>query len=120
MAAQDLTSLVAGATGLGLISLCTIPALWNLMSSVSSSKKYCLPKVYIDKDGTATEESTAKFSAKIPKAVIAVLTILGFSIATTIAVLGTLSLNKDALYLANWINCGAWVCRETNCNGPPR
>jgi hypothetical protein len=109
MANDDFISLISGVTGLGLILLCTVPALFLSSSSILRSKQYGLLTIYEDKDGVATEQSAAEFSAKSPKIAIITLSLLGLSVSLSIAVLGTLGLTEDGLFIANWINCGAWV-----------
>jgi hypothetical protein len=106
----DPASLISGAVGLALILFCSIPSFLELTSTVWTLKRYTLAKVYEDKDGVATEEGTEKFSAKVPKIIIATLSLLGLAVSTTLAVLGTLGWAKDGLFIESWINCGAWVC----------
>jgi hypothetical protein len=109
MASQSSTSLVSGAIGFILILLCTIPAVSNLLSTLFTPRNYALPKVYEDKDGEATEESMLRFSAKIPKAIVVTLSVLGLVVSTVLGTLGTLRLAKDGLFIENWINCASWV-----------
>jgi hypothetical protein len=105
--ASTLTSLLPGATALGLISLCTFPSL-----STFTAKRDGWPKVYEDEDGVATEEGTATFSVKLPKILIGTLTFLGLLVSTAIAILETLGLAKDGFLIENWLNAASWVGRS--------
>lgn len=102
--------LVAGATSFGLIFLFAISALYNLLSSLFEARKYGLPLVYVDKDGISTEELTAMFTTTIPKIAVGSFSCLGFIIATALAILGTLGVTEDNLFIEDWINAGSWVC----------
>jgi hypothetical protein len=102
--------LAASAAGVGLIFLSTISSLSILLSSLLKARKHGLPQVYADKDGISTEELTAKFNTKIAKIAIWLLSLGGFSAATSLAVLGTLGRTDDNLFIEDWLNAGSWVC----------
>jgi hypothetical protein len=101
--------LLSGAAGFGLIFLCTIPSLSSLLSSLLRTRKYGLPQVYIDEDGTSTEELTAKFTTKVPKIAIGILSCLGLAVATSLAILDSLGRTDGSLIIENWVNVGSWV-----------
>jgi len=100
-------SLVVGvAAGLGVIALASLP-------SVSSFLRRKEPRqaIYEDADGKSTPESMEAYSAKLPKAVLLVLSALGCAASLTNAVLVTLNLGKDGLFLEDWLSSAAWVRR---------
>src|SRR5277367_1914082 len=101
--------LLAGAAGVGLICLCTISSLSSLFSSLLRTRKYGLPQVYADEDGISTEELTAKFTTKISKLAIGILSCLGLAVAASLAILGTLGRTDDSLFIEDWLNAGSWV-----------
>jgi hypothetical protein len=103
------TGLLAGAIGLGLIVLCTVVSTVILGSSLLKIKKTGLPLVYEDKDGASTQNLTAKFSSKLPKTVITLSSLLGLATSVAIAVLSTLDIAEDGLFLEDWLNAAAWV-----------
>jgi hypothetical protein len=104
------SELVASAAGVGLIFLCTISSLSSLLASLVKARKHGLPQVYSDKDGISTEELTAKFTTTIPKVAIGLLSLAGFAVATSLAILGTLGRTNDSLFIEDWLNAGSWVC----------
>lgn len=101
--------LLLGAAGVGLIFLCTISSLSSLFSSLLRTRKYGTPQVYSDEDGISTEELTAKFTTKLLKIVIGIFSCLGFGVAISLAILGTLGRTDDGLFIENWLNAGSWV-----------
>lgn len=101
--------LVIGAAGVGLIFLFTFSALFVLIPSLLRARKHGLPQVYVDKDGQSTEELTAKFTTTIPKIAIGLLSLGGFAVATSIAILSTLGRTDDNLFIEDWLNAGSWV-----------
>jgi hypothetical protein len=98
-----------GVAGVGIVFLCTLSSLSSLLSSLLRARKYGLPKVYIDEDGISTEELTAKFTTKISKITIGILSCLGLAVATSLAILGTLGRTDDGLFIEDWLNAGSWV-----------
>lgn len=102
-------SLVAGVgTGLGAIALCSIPAVSGLILQLSRRE----PKqeeLYEDGDGKSTPESVKAYSAKLSKSAIVLLASLGSGASLAVAVLVTLRIGKDGLFLENWLSAGAWV-----------
>lgn len=101
--------LLLGAAGIGLIFLCTISSLSSLLSGLLWTRKFGLPQVYVDEDGISTEELTAKFTTKISKIAIGILSCLGLAVATSLAILGTLGRTDDSLFIEDWLNAGSWV-----------
>jgi hypothetical protein len=101
--------LFLGAAGVGLIFLCTISSLSSLLSGLLRTRQYGLPQVYVDEDGISTEELTAKFTTKISKIAIGILSCLGLAVATSLAILGTLGRTDDSLFIEDWLNAGSWV-----------
>jgi len=104
----DSRSLAVGSVGLVLVFLLTLPALKQFVAHFREPKPK--PRIYEDKDGIATEESTAKYSTTIPKILLAIFTILGLLTAIGLAVLGTVNYDQDPMYIENWINFAQWVC----------
>ncbi len=101
--------LLLGAAGVGLILLCTISSLSSLFSSLLSTRKHGTLQVYADEDGTSTEELTAKFTTKLSRITIGILSCLGLGVATSLAVLGTLGRTSDGRVIEDWLNAGSWV-----------
>jgi hypothetical protein len=101
--------LILGAAGVGLVFLRTISSVSSLFSSLLGTRKYGLPHVYVDEDGISTEELTAKFTTKISKITIGILSCIGLAAATSLAILGTLGLTDDGLFVEDWLNAGSWV-----------
>lgn len=98
---------VAVATGLGIILLVSIPAFLTLTLQLTTRQ----PKqeTYEDKDGKATPESVTAYSAKLPKTLIALFAALTCSTGIATAVLATLHIGQDGLFLENWLSAGASV-----------
>jgi hypothetical protein len=101
--------LAAGAAGLVLLVLLTVPALLATVSHFREAQSKA-SLIYEDKDGVASEESMAAYSAKVPKIIISILSVLGFSTGTAVAVLGTLHQHRDIALLPDWLNVAQWVC----------
>ena len=98
-----------GAVACAVICVCTIRTIFILTSSIAQTKKSGIPQIYEDKDGAATPESTAEFSAKVPKIIVGLLSFSGLGVSSAIAVLGTID-GKDVFFLENWLNAASWVC----------
>ncbi|RFU32555.1 hypothetical protein B7463_g3759, partial [Scytalidium lignicola] len=100
------TSIVPGAIALALILLFTAPA----TVAVASHFRDVKPKVtiYEDKDGVATKESTEAYSAKVPKSLLVIFTVLGLFNAIALAALDVLKLSEDGDLRGAWINVGQW------------
>jgi hypothetical protein len=106
MLESDLRSLVAGVAGFGLISFLTLPSLHGIVSHLRGPKPK--PELYADKDGIATKESMARYSAKIPKILLSIFTISGLCMSIALAALGTLD-QETRMFKENWINAAGWV-----------
>ena len=101
-------SLVVGvASGLAVIALASIPAVSSFLR-----RRERQPAIYEDGDGTSTIEAMRAYSAKIPKTAIFLLSALGCAASLAIAVLVTLRLGKDGLFLEDWLSSVAWVSLE--------
>ena len=99
--------IVAVATGLGIIGLVSLPAVTTFSSQLTTRD----PKqdAYEDEDGKATPESVKAYSAKLPKSLIVLFAALGCATAIATAVLATLDIGKDGLFLENWLSAAASV-----------
>jgi hypothetical protein len=94
---------------LALDLLLTAPSVIAIHSHFRHKKPK--PRLYEDKDGVASEQSMAAYSAKIPKIVLAIFTIAGFAIATSLAVLTTLNRHENTTFVQNWLNVAQWVMK---------
>ena len=101
------TSFAAGAAVLALLLILTFPSLSAIASHFREPKTKV--EIYKDKDGVATEHSMAAFSAKAPKTLLSIFTLLGLASSLALAVLGTLNRAHDFTFLQNWISVGQWV-----------
>jgi hypothetical protein len=107
MLEYDSRSLAAGAGGLALILLLTLPSVSAVASHFRETKSKF--QVYEDKDGIASEESMAAYSAKTPKILLTIFAVFGLLTATSLAVLGTLNRDHDFTFIQNWLNVAQWV-----------
>lgn len=98
---------IASATGLGLVGLVSIPAIINLAIQLTTRE----PKqdTYEDEDGKATPESIKAYTAKLPKTLIAIFAVITSATSIVTAVLTTLHIGIDGLFLENWLSAGASV-----------
>lgn len=106
MTEKDSRSLASGIAGTVIILFLTLPSVIGILSHLRSSKPK--PRIYEDKDGVATEESMAKYSAKLPKIFLVVFVALGLCTSTALAILGTLGSPTPTL-LEDWLNAAQWV-----------
>ncbi|RAL13245.1 P-loop containing nucleoside triphosphate hydrolase protein [Aspergillus homomorphus CBS 101889] len=116
-----MASLVVDALGLGLISCCSVPALLTIIN------RFREPKVgtgsdspdtaetpvfglssYEDEDGNATPESLDTFSASWQRVAIVVLSVLGFGVALSQAIISTESDRREYV-IPVWLQMGAWM-----------
>lgn len=104
---QDDSLNIAVVTGLAVIGLVSVPAVTAFVLQLTTRE----PKknTYEDEDGKATPESIKAYSAKWPKTFIVLFALVssGTSIAT--AILTTLHIGNDGLFLENWLTTGASV-----------
>ena len=115
MLENDSRSLASGVAGLALVLLLTFPSSIGIGSHFRESKQKST--VYEDKDGVASEESMAEYTAKIPKILLSIFSILGLFTAIALAVLGTLNQDANRMFVENWLNVGEWVhTRESRCH----
>ena len=103
---QD-SMVVAVATGLGIVGLVSIPAVFTFMLQLATRQQK--QDTYEDEDGKATPESVAAYSAKLPRTLIVLFAALTCSTGIATAVLATLPLGQDGLFLENWLSAGASV-----------
>jgi hypothetical protein len=108
MLEYDSRSLAVGEASLGLVFLLTFPSVSAIISHFRETKSKS--EIYEDKDGTASKESMAAYSAKAPKTLLSFFTIIGFLTATSLALLGTLNRDHDLTFIQNWLNAAQWVC----------
>ncbi|UKZ75371.1 hypothetical protein TrVFT333_003054 [Trichoderma virens FT-333] len=89
---------IAGSAVVGLLSL---PAVFALLTQIRNRT----PKdnFYQDVDGTSTPEAVASFSNKWPKVAILLLSLTSFGPSLALSVLSSLHLNKDDLFVPNWL-----------------
>lgn len=111
MAQRNKESLAGAIGGVILILLTTTPALLQLekKTHVSRSAQKKSGQVYEDKDGAATEASEAAYSATLPLCLICAFSLLGFVVSTTLAILVTLDITRDGMFIENWLIVTAWV-----------
>lgn len=98
---------IAVATGLAIVGLVSLPALSAFVSQLTVREPK--PDTYEDEDGKATPESVKAYSAKVAKFFILLFAALGCATAIATAVLATLHIKKDAIFLENWLSAGASV-----------
>jgi hypothetical protein len=93
--------------GLGVVALCSIPALTGFFAQLRSRS----PKKdsYEDLDGKATPEAFAAFSNKWSKALVFLVTAIGCGCSIAVSILSTLHLDLDGLTLENWLGSASWV-----------
>ncbi|KAI1384101.1 putative ATP-binding cassette transporter protein [Hypoxylon trugodes] len=98
------TVIVTSAVGLGAVAILTVPAALNLGRLRSRGSKYATG-IYEDKDGKSTPEAVKAFSAKIPKAAILILSLIGLGLSIALAVNSTLDRQsiEGGLFLGNWL-----------------
>ncbi|KAF7715755.1 Uncharacterized protein PECH_006200 [Penicillium ucsense] len=109
----QVASLVAGAVGLSITALDSIPAIncivGRLVRKSASFEEADLAKsAYRDEDGEATEESLKAFSDWWHRWVIAIFSVIGFGVALALAVLTTLRHEWGSLELT-WLEFGIWT-----------
>ncbi|KAG8163353.1 hypothetical protein KVR01_006650 [Diaporthe batatas] len=102
---HDSSMVVAVATGLGIIGLVSIPALFTLTLHLTARQPR--QDTYEDEDGKATPESVAAYSARLPKTLILLFAALACSTGIATAVLATLPPGHDGLFLQDWLGAGA-------------
>lgn len=98
---------VAVAAGLGIIGLVSLPALTTFTLRLTTREPR--QDSYEDEDGKATPESLKAYSSKLPKSLIVLFAALGSATAIATAVLATLDIGKDGLFLDNWLSAAASV-----------
>lgn len=103
--------------GLAVVGLLSLPAVFALLSQIRNRT----PKdnFYQDIDGTSTPEAVASFSNRWPKVAILVLSLTSFGPSLALSVLSSLHLDKDGLFVPNWLITAALVSLivSRNSNG---
>lgn len=99
----------AVATGLGIILLVSAPAIFTFTLQLTTRQPR--QDTYEDRDGKATPESVTAYSAKLPKTLIVLFAALVCGTGTATAVLSTLHIGQDGLFLENWLSAGASVSK---------
>ena len=107
MLEYDSRSLASGAGGLALVFLLTFPSVFAVTSHFRESR----PKseIYEDKDGIASEESMAAYSAKAPKIILSIFTVTGLLTSISLSIFGTLNGDHDFMFIQNWLIAAQWV-----------
>jgi hypothetical protein len=113
---HDDSMVAAVATGLGIVGLVSIPAVFTVMLQLTTRQPR--QDSYQDADGKATPESLAAYSAKLPKTLIVLFAALACSTGVATAVLTTLTIGQDTLFLENWLGAGASVSMPHTVNPP--
>ncbi|KAG9233617.1 putative ABC bile acid transporter [Amylocarpus encephaloides] len=96
---------VLGGVGVVLVLLLTLPSIFGGVSHFR--EPVAKPETYQDKDGVATDESMSRYSARIPKGLLAFFSVLGLLTSLALGVLGTLDPQKSLL-IENWLNVAQW------------
>lgn len=104
---QDTSLTIASATGLGVVGLVSTPAVVNLVLQLMTPEPR--QDSYEDQDGKATPESFKAYSAKWPKSLIVLFSLITASTSLATAVLATLHVDNHDLFLENWLSVGASV-----------
>ena len=107
-------SIVVGAVGLGVVGLCTAPALISIYQRLGGRKAYAYRDgntLYQDEDGTATEKSQQEFSTVIPRSMALIAALGGLLVSTAASVLRTRS-SEDVSMVESWLAFGSWVGRK--------
>ncbi|KAL8850990.1 MAG: hypothetical protein Q9221_004073 [Calogaya cf. arnoldii] len=111
MARPDTSRVVAETVPLGLVVICTLPALIitvRKFRSPSGNDPSESEKPYEDEDGTATEASAKSFSATLPTYLILGSTIAGLGLSTATAIQSSVRATAHG-YLASWLAFTCWV-----------
>ncbi|KAI1465542.1 P-loop containing nucleoside triphosphate hydrolase protein [Daldinia caldariorum] len=110
MSDNETVVLVTSSVGLGVVTILSIPAALNL-SRLRGRGSKSTTEIYEDKDGKSTPEAVKAFSTKVPKAVMLVLSLIGFGVSILLAVISTLGTQaiESGLFLANWLAVIIWV-----------
>ena len=100
-------ALASSSAGLVLVFLLTLPSAHGIVSHFRETK----PKpdhAYEDKDGIATEESAAAYSATLPKALLSIFSVLGLLASIALAVLASIN-TASGMTVENWLTAGLGV-----------
>lgn len=98
-------ALTAVASALAVAGLCSVPSVASLVTR--ARRRGPKRDIYADADGTATQESMAAYSAKVPKILVLLFAATGCGLAIALAVLPG---GVEGVPLATWLGVGAWVC----------
>ena len=107
MLEYDSRSLASGAGSLALVLSLSIPSVLSIASHFRDSKPK--PEIYEDKDGVASAESMAAYSATAPKITLSLSTVAGLLTSIALGVLGTLNRDHASMFVQNWLIAAQWV-----------
>lgn len=96
------------------IFACSIPAVRRIgLRTVPAQRFRYQPdsERYEDEDGTATQESEAAYSYHIPRMVVLLISVLGFSASSALGVITARS-HRTILAAQQWLLFAAWVCSD--------
>jgi hypothetical protein len=104
-------SLVSGSLGVVLVALVSVPAVETIVRRLLAAKPSNPQEkeLYEDEDGVATEESVHVFADKLPKLLIATLSVAGFVLSLVLAILNTVEFRRKSLFIENWLQVADWV-----------
>ncbi|KAL8999178.1 MAG: hypothetical protein Q9169_001957 [Polycauliona sp. 2 TL-2023] len=111
MAAQAASRVITDFVSLGLIVLCTLPAIVVAARKLKSHPRIDFQdseKPYEDEDGSATEASAKSFAIALPIYLIIGSTLLGFGLSTATAIHSTVNPNPDE-FLHSWLLFACWI-----------
>lgn len=111
MASSDASRVVTDTVTLGLIVICTLPALivtFRKLRSPSTNDFQESEKPYEDEDGSATEASAKSFSTTLPIYLVLGSSVAGLSLSTITAIQSTVRA-KTHEYLYSWLALACWV-----------
>ncbi|KAL8756702.1 MAG: hypothetical protein Q9199_002748 [Rusavskia elegans] len=111
MASSDASRVVTDTVTLGLIVICTLPALivtFRKLRSRSTNDFQESEKPYEDEDGSATEASARSFSTTLPIYLVLGSSVAGLSLSTATAIQSTVRANTHE-YLHSWLALACWI-----------
>lgn len=111
MASSDASRVVTDTVTLGLIVICTLPALivtFRKLRSRSTNDSQESEKPYEDEDGSATEASAKSFSTTLPIYLVLGSSVAGLCLSTITAIQSTVRA-KNHEYLHSWLALACWV-----------
>ena len=114
----DLSSIIVGSVGLGLVVATTVPAAYaNVRKFVprkQGAEYHAVDALYQDGDGVATEKSQEEFSTLIPRCLALAGCLAGLGLSGAVAALATIR-PENALLFEGWLAFASWVCEIWSC-----